>query len=548
MRHVLSGLLNRVARVGTVAQRVTVLGRAGILDPLPPSVLRCLGAVVKEWGIGPAGGFAAMALRAPDRACVIDDVGTTTWAQMHRRGNAVARGLAGVGVGPRGRVGILCRNHRGFIDAMLGTSRLGADIVFLNTALAGPALRELLAREGVNTVVHDAEFAAALTGAVVDGRPVVGVVSDDPTADGPNLPGFVHTESDEDLSFPGRLSRIVLLTSGTSGTPKGAPRREAGPDAAVALLSRMPLRAGWRTHIAAPLFHTWGLAHLLLAMLLGSTMVLRRRFDPEECLTVLASERCESLVVIPVMLQRILHLPATDDPELPDLTVVASSGSALPGNLALEWMDRFGDTLHSIYGSTEVACASVATPADLRRDPNAAGRAPANTTLRILDHAGQPVPPGECGRVFVGNSLLMPGYTHGDSPQMVQGLMDSGDLGRLDERGVLHLQGRDDEMIVSGGENVFPAEVEHCLARHPWVLEVAAVGLDDAEFGQRLRAFVVLDPEAAGHREQVPEVLQLWVREHLARYKVPRDVVLVPALPRNATGKVLKRELAARTE
>jgi fatty-acyl-CoA synthase len=302
----------------------------------------------------------------------------------------------------------------------------------------------------------------------------------------------------------------------------------------------MPLRAGWRTHIAAPLFHTWGFAHLALAMLLGSTVVLRRHFDPLTALRTTQDERCQSMVVIPVMLQRMLALDPDelDAIDLSRVQVVASSGSALPAHLAEAWMDRFGDNLYNIYGSTEVAYASIATPKDLRADPTSAGKPPYGTVVKILDDDGRELPRGGTGRIFVGNGLLFEGYTSGDSKEVVDGLMCSGDVGFFDADGRLHVAGRDDDMIVSGGENVFPQEVEDCLAGHDRVHEAAAIGVADDDYGQRLRAFVV----------RLGEVTESELKEHvkanLARFKVPREIVFLDELPRNATGKVLKRELA----
>ena len=338
---------------------------------------------------------------------------------------------------------------------------------------------------------------------------------------------------ESDLQPPARHARIVILTSGTTGTPKGAPRKEAGIDAAVSLLSRMPLRAGWRTHIAAPLFHTWGFAHLALAMLLGSTVVLRRTFDPVEALRTTQAERCQSMVVIPVMLQRILALDPgeLEGVDLSRVEVVASSGSALPATLAQAWMDRFGDNLYNIYGSTEVAYASIATPEDLRADPTSAGKPPHGTVVKILGHDGHELPRGETGRIFVGNGLLFEGYTNGGSKEVVEGLMSSGDLGWFDEAGRLHVAGRDDDMIVSGGENVFPQEVEDCLVTHEGVGEVAAVGVVDEDYGQRLRAFVVRTGEVS------EDDLREHVKANLARFKVPREIVFLDELPRNAHGQ-----------
>jgi len=531
------------ARLASTATAGRVLLGSGVIRPYQPSVLLGLLGTLRRWGTGPGGGFASVALRAPDRVAIIDERGSLTYAELHRRANALARGLRELGVGEGDSVALMCRNHRGFVEATIAVNRLGADALYLNTAFAGPQLLEVLEREGPRVVIHDEEF-AGLLGDDAPGTPVV-AWSDSPTgSEGERLTleGLIAASAGDDLDAPQRHGRIVILTSGTTGTPKAAPRAEPGIDAAVSLLSRMPLRAGWRTHVAAPLFHTWGYAHMALAMLLGTTLVLRRRFDPEDALRVVAEERCECVVVIPVMLQRILALPedvlAAHD--LPTVQVVASSGSALPGDLALSWMDHFGDHLYNIYGSTEVAYASIATPEDLREAPASAGRPPWGTVVRIYDEDGRPVVPDTPGRVFVGNTILFEGYSGGGGKDMIDGLMATGDVGRFGPDGRLYVEGRDDEMIVSGGENVFPREVEDCLARHPDVLEVAAVGVDDEQYGKRLVAYVVLRDGAGVTDVQLRE----WVKENLARFKVPREIVMLDELPRNATGKVLKRDLA----
>jgi fatty-acyl-CoA synthase len=335
---------------------------------------------------------------------------------------------------------------------------------------------------------------------------------------------------------------VVILTSGTTGTPKGANRSQPRSlDPAAALFSKIPLRSDQRTMITAPLFHTWGFAHFTLAMALGSTLVLRRKFDPEETLAALEEHRCEALIVVPVMLQRILELPPETIAkyDLSALRVIAASGSALPGDLATKVMDRFGDVLYNLYGSTEVAWATIATPEDLRAAPGTAGRPPRGTVVKLLDEHGRDVGPGKTGRIFVGNEMLFEGYTGGDNKEVVAGLMSSGDIGHFDAAGRLFIDGRDDEMIISGGENVFPREVEDLLSDHPAVDEAAVIGVDDEKFGQRLRAFVVCNgAECATEAD-----LKAYVKDNLASYKVPREVIFLDELPRNATGKVLKREL-----
>ncbi|MCX6400212.1 MAG: AMP-binding protein [Propionibacteriales bacterium] len=532
-------------RIKGAGVSLKILTDSGIVRPYSPLVLAGMVNALRQWSTTPAGGFKTIALRQPDHTAIIDERGSLTFAELQTRTNALAHGLRARGVKAGDGVAVMCRNHRGFIEASVAVSKLGADVLYLNTAFAGPQLADVLAREKPRVVIHDEEFTGLLSGADIEDS-VLGWVDGEPGSN--SIEGLIAAATAEgrtgDLKPSGRNGRTIILTSGTTGTPKGAPRPQGGIPAAVSMLSRMPLRSGWKCHVAAPLFHTWGFAHYQFAMMLGTTLVLTRKFDPEGALKVLHDEKCDSFAVIPVMLQRILALPEAtlDQYPLPNLKAVASSGSALPGDLPTQWMDRFGDNLYSIYGSTEIAWASIASPQDLREAPGTAGRLPHATVVKILDPDGKEVPTGQSGRIFVGNDLQIEGYTGGGGKEIIDGLMSSGDVGRFDAEGRLYVEGRDDEMIVSGGENVFPKEVEDCLAAHDRVAEVAAIGVEDPDFGKRLRAFVVRVPGS----EPVTEAeLKDLVKANLARYKVPRDIVFLDELPRNATGKVLKRELAA---
>jgi fatty-acyl-CoA synthase len=527
------------------AVKAKVLTGSGIIRPYSPRTLFRLAMTLKNWGVGPAGGFAALAVRAPDSVGFVDELGELTYGEIDARGTALADSLRSLGVAQGEGLAIMARNHRGFLDALVAGSKLGADLLFLNTAFAGPQLVEVLGREAPKVVVYDEEFSELL--ADVDDVTHVVAWTDGDAGDRETLEKLIEKgDRNASLTAPEKESRMIILTSGTTGTPKGAPRSNAGVDAAVSLLSRMPLRRGWTCHIAAPLFHTWGFAHLALAMLLESKVVVRRKFDPEGCLEATAENRCDSLVVIPVMLQRILKLPADtlDSYDLSMVKVVAASGSALPGDLGVEWMDRFGDNLYNTYGSTEVAYATIADPQDLRQAPGTAGRTPHATVVKIYDEDDRPVADGETGRIFVGNGILFEGYTGGGSKDMIDGLMSSGDVGHLDDQGRLFVEGRDDEMIVSGGENVFPQEVEDCLTRHDAVHEAACIGVDDDDYGKRLKAFVSL----AEGKDASEDDLKAHVKSNLARYKVPREIVFMDELPRNATGKLLKRELEEKGE
>jgi fatty-acyl-CoA synthase len=268
---------------------------------------------------------------------------------------------------------------------------------------------------------------------------------------------------------------------------------------------------------------------------------MRNRFDPEDTLRAIDEHKPDVLAVVPVMMQRICAL----EPDVirrydcRSLRVVAASGSTIPGELVLHWMDTFGDSFYNFYGSTEVAQATIAMPDELRAVPGTAGRPPRGATVRIFDSQGNEVPAGTIGRIFVGNDLQFDGYTGGGGKEIIHGLMSTGDVGHFDEDGLLFVDGRDDEMIISGGENVFPREVEDLLADHPAVNEAAVIGVPDEEIGQRLKAFVVLQ----GTQSVSEDKLKVYVKEHLARYKVPREIVFLDELPRTTTGKVLKRIL-----
>jgi fatty-acyl-CoA synthase len=519
-----------------------ILAEAGVIRPMRPDRVVKVVQTVARWGRSPAAGAIALADRFPDDTGIVDELGTLTFGKLHERSNALAHAFSDAGIVEGDGVAVMCRNHRGFVEATAAISKLGADALYLNTAFAAPQLTEVVGREKPRAIVYDEEFGDLLSDAAKRRKRFI-AWHDSDDLPYPTIGELIAGGDPSDVVPPEREGRATILTSGTTGSPKGAAR--ANPQSlepVVSLLSRIPLKARQRTHIAAPLFHSWGFAHFSLGLILGSTLVLRRKFDPETCLAEVARHRCDSLVVVPVMMQRIMELPeeTREKYDVSSLKVVAASGSALPGDLAIEWMDAFGDNLYNLYGSTEVAWASIATPADMRAAPGTAGKPPRGTIVKLYDEEKNEVPPGEPGRIFVGNEMLFEGYTGGGSKDVIGSLMATGDVGRFDDGGRLFVEGRDDEMIVSGGENVFPKEVEDLLSRHEAVAEAAAVGVEDKDFGQRLRAFVVLEEG----KDASEDDLKGHVKQNLARYKVPREIVFMDELPRNATGKVLKRELA----
>jgi acyl-CoA synthetase (AMP-forming)/AMP-acid ligase II len=535
-----------VRRVADALWELRVLAEAGIIAPIRPDKLARIAERYIRWGTSPALGAATCAIHYPDETAIIDEAGSLTFEQTHRRSNALARALRNEGIGEGDGVAIMCRNHRYFVEATMACSKLGAVALYLNTAFAGPQLADVLERESPAALIYDDEFTELLWGAPSTLRRYVAWEEEGAERSGEStLERLISSAPDDDLEPPEEAGRFTILTSGTTGTPKGAQRSAPeGLGALAAILSKIPMRARRTTMIAAPLFHSWGFTHFILSLPTACTLVLRRRFDPEDTLRATAGHRARVLAVVPVMMQRILELPeeVRRRYDLSHLEVTAASGSALPGELATKWMDEFGDNLYNLYGTTEVAWATIATPQDMREAPGTAGRPPRGTVIRVVDEDGNDVPEGETGRLFVGNEMAFEGYTGGGGKEHLGDLLSSGDVGHFDPDGRLFIDGRDDEMIVSGGENVFPREVEDLLADHEAVVEAAAIGVEDEQFGQRLRAFVVTKDDSDVSEED----LKAHVKSNLANFKVPREIVFVDELPRNATGKVMKRELAER--
>jgi acyl-CoA synthetase (AMP-forming)/AMP-acid ligase II len=540
--------------IGQITNRLytaKTLVEAGVLRPTRPDKLLRVGIALQKWGPTPAAGYTASTIRYPDEIAIVDELGTLTFREVHERTNALAHSLSDAGILEGDGVAIMCRNHRGFIDATVACSKLGANALYLNTAFAGPQITDVVAREKPVAIVYDAEFEELIHDAGVRRKRFIACPGTDAEGVGrggekpkdPLIEDLIESGDPSDVVPPSEKGRVVILTSGTTGTPKGASRKQPESlDPAAALFSKIPLRARETTMIAAPMFHSWGFAHFTLGMGLSSTLVIRRKFDPEATLSLAAQHEATALAVVPVMLQRILELPVEtiQKYDLSALRVIAASGSALPGELATKTMDAFGDVLYNLYGSTEVAWATIATPEDLRIAPGTAGRPPRGTIVRLYDdNGGLITKPGETGRIFVGNEMLFEGYTGGGGKAVIDGLMATGDVGHFDNCGHLFVDGRDDEMIVSGGENVFPREVEDLIADHDAIDEVAVIGVEDEKFGQRLKAYAV---KTKG--KSVSEAdLKAYVKKNLAGYKVPREIVFMKELPRNATGKVLKREL-----
>ncbi|BBZ48335.1 bile acid CoA ligase [Mycobacterium heidelbergense] len=525
---------------------IGTLRRAGLIAPLRPDRYLRMAAAMRREGMGITVGFATAAQRCPDRPGLVDELGTLTWRQLDERINALAAALQGLPGGQPKVIGIMCRNHRGFVEALVAANRIGSDILLLNTSFAGPALADVVNREGVDAVVYDEEFTTTVDRALADKPGATRIVAWTDKQHELTVEKLIAAHAGQRPERGGGKGRMILLTSGTTGTPKGANQSggNAGIGTLTAILDRTPWRAEEPVVIVAPMFHAWGFSQLVFAASMACTVITRRKFDPEATLDLVDRHRATGLAVVPVMFDRIMDLPdgVRNRYDCTSLRFAAASGSRMRPDVVIAFMDQFGDVIYNNYNATEAGMIATATPADLRAAPDTAGRPAGGTEIRVLDSEFNEVPTGEVGGIYVRNDTQFDGYTSGTGKDFHAGFMSSGDVGYLDAAGRLFVVGRDDEMIVSGGENVYPIEVEKTLAAHPDVAEAAVIGVDDEQYGQRLAAFVVLEPGGSA----TPEDLKQHVRENLANYKVPREITVLDELPRGSTGKVLRAELQAR--
>ncbi|ADT97033.1 MULTISPECIES: acyl-CoA ligase FadD12 [Mycolicibacterium] len=529
---------------------ISTMMRAGVIAPMrPDKYMRIVGAMQRE-NMAITSGFAAAAQRCPDRAGLVDELGILTWRQIDQRADALAAALQALPEGQPEVIGLMARNHRGFVDSLIAANRIGADVLLLNTSFAGPALAEVLQREGEGravAVIYDEEFTETVDRAVADRPETTRILAwTDSDTDALTVEGLIAEHGGQEPVRSVEKARVILLTSGTTGTPKGAKHSGGDPGVLKSILDRTPWRAEQPVVIVAPMFHAWGFSQLAFAASMSCTIITRRKFHPEATLELVDKFRATGLCVVPVMFDRIMELPeeVLDKYSGRSLRFAAASGSRMRPDIVIKFMDRFGDVIYNNYNATEAGMIATATPRDLRAAPDTAGRPAEGTEIKILDSEFNEVPTGETGGIWVRNSTQFDGYTSGSTKDFHDGFMSSGDVGYLDEEGRLFVVGRDDEMIVSGGENVYPIEVEKTLTSHPDVAEATVLGVDDEKFGQRLAAFVVLNPGAAA----TPEALKQHVRDNLANYKVPREITVLDELPRSITGKISRKDLKDRLD
>jgi acyl-CoA synthetase (AMP-forming)/AMP-acid ligase II len=500
---------------GSVSRR-WILGRLVASGLLTPAALAAFGAAAAGGGANLGSLLRFAARRYAETPALVVGGEALTFAELAEQCDRMAGALRDAhGIRRGDVVGILCRNGAGLVRAVFAAARLGARVTLLNPEMAKPQLADLLLRHRIRLVVAEAGTAHLLEGPVL--------LADDILAAAPA--GYR------------RLARVsggelVVLTGGTTGPPKAAARKPS-PLAFVRLflhlVAALELDRYRAAYVGVPLFHGYGIAAFLVALTLGRAVHLTPRFDAAAAARLIEEEKIEAAVVVPSMLRRMLARPAA----LASIRCVISGGAALPPSLAAETRARLGDVLFNLYGTSEGGVAVFAAPADLAEAPDTIGREIWGVRVNVLGPDDRPVPDGEAGRLCVTSSAAVSRGCR----------IETGDVGFRDPAtGRLFVRGRADDMIVSGGENVSPWEVETVLAQHPQVREAAAVGVPDPDFGQRLVAFV--EPREGGALDAA--ALSAWLAERVARYQRPRAIHILDDLPLTPIGKVDKKALARR--
>lgn len=540
----IEGALQGLRQMAQYASPSTIrrLKEAGATDPMG---LVALGRSL-PWllGRGPSLGIVSRmnSIVLGDKPAIHDRSGTLTWKELEERANRAAHLLEEAGVSGGDRVALVLRNGREMIEITLAAQKLGVIACPLNTWAKPKELEAMLSNSDPSLLVYDTLHADQLEDVVHD-LEIIAVGDADAALDGSLLyeAALAEHPTTPPLPFtrnPGS-AKVVIHTSGTTGTPKGAQRDSsaAGIGALANLLAVVPYRRDDVVLCPAPLFHSFGLATFTIAIALGATMVLPERFDAEESLNLIDKHRVTAASFVPVMIRRIVSLPedVKDRYDPSSLRVVMASGSSLSEDLRRAAIDLFGPVLYDLYGSTEVGWVTIATPSDMSKHPQTVGKSVPGIDVAVLSEDGQRLPPGELGEIFVKSEVLFQGYTSGESKKVVDDYMTIGDVGRLDDEGYLFIEGRADDMVVVGGENIYPVEIEGVIENIDGVDEVAVVGVSDDEYGEALAAFVV----GSADPEQIKKVCE----QELASFKVPRRIEVREDLPRTSTGKVIKREL-----
>lgn len=464
------------------------------------------------------------AKRFPRKVAITDDTAQHTYCALYTRTLNLATTLhTTYGLAPGHKVAISCRNHASLVSAIFAASATGADIYMLSPEMSAAQLSAICARHNFHLFIHDADLAPKLPASLGGLRlPAYG-------ADGDSVASLCEKHTPAARRYE-RAGNLVVLTGGTTGEHKTAPRRQGVAryvSPLLALISGAALHKSRSVFIGTPICHGYGLAALFMAVLLGNEVCLTTHFAAPAACTLIRTRKADTAVIVPIMLQRML---AHDASALASLSKVISGGAALSEALAQHTLATLGPVLCNLYGTSEAGVSLMALPADLAMHPGTIGRAIPGVELRITGCDGRTLDSGQVGHLHLRNRWAM--------NQAAGQWIATGDLARIDEEGYCYLMGRTDDMIISGGMNVYPLAIENALLQHPAITECAVVGVADEEFGQRLVAFAVAEGING-------DELRQWLKDKVARYEMPREIRVVETLPYTAMGKPDKRTLQA---
>ena len=541
-------------RLDTALFFAKTLRAAGVLAPIKPTALAQFARVARHVKPGPHLAVMFHAAASPDKEAIVEygprGVTRMTWSEFDAAINRLANALHARGVTAGSRVATMLPNCTEYLVAQQALARMSATAVQIGYRLKAHEIAHILENSQPSATIAHADYLPALR----EARQIAG--RDDEMIAVGGVPGRDADEWERALAAAdphappkiqgGDGGGVIVYTSGTTGKPKGANRsyKKTGFESVADMIQQVGVRADDRHLVVCPLYHSAAPAFVAIMMALGATIVLQDHFEPEPCLQIIEREKITCTLMVPTMLIRIAALPPETIAKYStrSLRWVMSGAAPLSTEAARRFMDAFGPILWNFYGSTETGLVTLAGPRDHIARPGTIGKAMRGNQIRLLDDHGQPVPQGQVGELYARNSTLITGY-HGNaeatSAAQREGYYSVGDIGRVDADGFYYLESRKHDMVISGGVNIYPREIEDHLSTHPKLLEAAVVGVPDPEWGETLRAFIVL---RNGELLTESDVVD-YCRSALADYKRPRKVTFLAELPRNPTGKILKREL-----
>jgi acyl-CoA synthetase (AMP-forming)/AMP-acid ligase II len=492
-----------------------------------------------------------------DHAAVLVDAAgggrpsATSYAELEAEANRLAHALLDLGAVRGDRIAWCGPNSLEVVITFHATRKVGLTSVPVSYRFNAAEMQYVIDNSDATVVLVDAEQ-APLVASVRDQLPKVRgvlVYGGDAPAGCAHWDALVArqpaTAPVVDEAGSGAAGATMIYTSGTTGKPKGAMRASTDANAVAALLQELHLLDGPIVHLTTgPLYHSGPLSFALFAHALGGTVVVLRKFDASSWLRLVKEHRVTDTFSAPTQLKRIVSLPPGElaRADLSSMRTLIANAAPVPYSLKQEIVEKLGDGfLYEVYGSTELGVVTVLPPADQLRKPGSCGKTYGPIEVRIVRDDGTDAPTGDRGELFIRTTLEMDGYHHTDEQlaQHDQEWKSVGDVAYLDDEGYLYICDRLKDMIISGGVNIYPAEIEAVIYEHPAILDVAVFGIPDDEWGERVHAIVQLKPEAEVHLDE----LRAFVETRVGGYKRPRDYEVRDELPRTDSGKLLKRVL-----